>query len=130
MSAGQLRRRMMVQGRQRIEDGAGGWTEDWVDWRERSVRYEPLTRRERIAAMAENLEVTGTAMLRFDPAMPRPVRLVDGDMVLEQVGGRAKPDDRRIWWLIDVKESQADVLVEVSPPPTGFSDGFSSGFGS
>ena len=112
MSAGRLRRFMMVQSRERVSDGAGGYTEDWTDYGMRWVAYEPLRRNEAIIAMAENLEVHGTARLRYEPGMPRPVRLVDGDMVLEQVGGRAKPDDRCRWWLIDVKESQADVLVE------------------
>ena len=112
MSAGRLRRRMMVQGRSRVTDGAGGHSIEWVDYDERWVGYEPLNRSDRLKAMAESLEVHGTARLRYEPGLPRPIRLVDGDLVLEQVGGRAKMDDRRKWYEVDVREQQVDIEVE------------------
>jgi SPP1 family predicted phage head-tail adaptor len=112
MSAGKLRRRMTVEGRQRVADGAGGYTVDWVPYGDRWVHYEPMGRADRLKAMAESLEVHGTARLRYEPGLPRPIRLVDGDMVLEQVGGRAKPDDRRRWYEVDVRETQTDIEVE------------------
>jgi head-tail adaptor len=113
MSAGRLRRRMTVQGRARVPDGAGGHSIEWVDYGARWVAYYPMSRPGRLKAMAESLEVHGTARLRYEPGLPRPMRLVDGDMVLEQVGGRAKPDDRRQWYEVDVREQQVDVEVEV-----------------
>ena len=103
----------MVQGRSRVPDGAGGHSIEWVDYGERWVGYEPLSRRDRLKAMSESLEVHGTARLRYEPGFPRPVRLVDAAMVLEQVGGRAKPDDRRQWYEVDVREQQVDIEVEV-----------------
>ena len=113
MSAGRLRRVMTVEGRQRVPDGAGGYAVEWVEYGDRWVAYEPLSRPDRLKAMAESLEVHGTARLRYEPGLPRPIRLVDGDMVLEQVGGRAKLDDRRKWYEVDVREQQVDIEVEV-----------------
>ena len=103
---------MMVQGRSRVSDGAGGHTIEWTDYGPRYVAYDPMGRRDRLTAMAESLEVHGTARLRYEPGLPRPMRLADGDLVLEQVGGRAKMDDRRKWYEVDVREQQVDIEVE------------------
>lgn len=104
-------RRATIQYRARVSDGAGGWTEDWQDWGERWVEYTPLGRRERLQAMAENLEVVGRVRLRWEPDMPSPMRLVSGALRLEQVGGQAVVDDARTYIEIDVVDSQADVTV-------------------
>lgn len=111
MSAGPLSRRMQVQYRTRAADGAGGWTEGWAVFGDRWVEYTPLSRRERIQAMALNLDVVGTARLRYDPELPRPLRLVDGPLLLEQVGGQANVDDRREWVEFDVRETQPDTVT-------------------
>jgi head-tail adaptor len=115
VSAGRLNRSMMVQGRTRVPDGAGGHTVEWLDHGRRWVGYTPMSTSDRLTAMAESLEVHGTARLRYEPGLPRPMRLVDGDMMLEQVGGRARVDNRRQWYEMDVREQQVDIGEEVYP---------------
>lgn len=111
MTAGRMRSRMMVQGRGRVWDDAGGWREEWVDYGYRWVAYRPMSRSERMVAMGEDLQVSGTVSLRWERGMPRPIRCVDDWRILEQVGGRVRKDDKRKLYEVDVKEVQDDVFV-------------------
>jgi head-tail adaptor len=108
-----MRSRMTLEYRGRLSDGAGGWTEAWATYAVRWVKYTPLSRQERMVAMGEDLQVSGTVALRYEPGMPSPLRFVDDARILEQVGGRTRVDDRNAWYEVDVKEVQDDVIPEI-----------------
>lgn len=106
MSAGSLRRRAKVYEMVRISDGAGGWEEDWQEWDTVWVGWSPLRPRERMEAMAQNLEIAGMIRMRYREGVPVPARFEIGGRVYESEGGAMDWDDRRRYLLFAVHEPQ------------------------
>lgn len=65
MRAGRLRHRVQIQVKQRVPDGGGGWSHEWVTVRTVWAHVEPLSAREFVAAQAVHSEVTTRITIRY-----------------------------------------------------------------
>jgi SPP1 family predicted phage head-tail adaptor len=83
MRPGKLRHRIIIQSLQKVDDGGGGYTEDWVNIGNVWASVQPLQGRELFQAQQVQAELSHKVRIRYREGIVPSMRVVFNNRIME-----------------------------------------------
>ena len=110
MRAGKLRHRIVIQEQKVVQNATTGEeTKTWVDCFNVAASIEPLSTREFIAAQAQQSEVTGRVVIRYQDGITSDMRIVYRDKTYRIHGVQADVKSGLEYLTLPVSEGVSNV---------------------